>query len=134
MRVTTSQEFFNAAFSGARADGFRLSFSKLEVTADGREVGVGCAYRGARGAKCIVGHGVSDEELEQIRVIMNADESFNGDCFVRYGVISFEDIPDGEDACSFMRALQMCHDVCSGSDYERLLRQFAGRYGLTVPA
>lgn len=107
----------------------------LSIVAQGRrsaDLG-SCLYRGPSGAKCAVGHLLSDEQIKKYNVV-NSESVWDLD----RDLIS-EILPDDDEAPHFLSSLQVVHDTARTpetfvQDFKRKAAGFADRYNLQVPA
>lgn len=110
------QEIFNQAWLGLKAQGFERSMMERPPS------GWQCAYRGADGRKCAIGHCIPDEAYDPK---MEGHMAF--DDIVRDTLGGFTD-------SLFLYTLQGRHDTgITPAEMESGLRRFALERGLTIP-
>ncbi len=112
------QEAFDKAYKGIVAQG---CISLLDNSFN-------CAYRGADGAKCAVGHLITDEQITKYAI---------GNTVAVYSFpeeLIAELLPEDDDAMLFFEELQGVHDGAGGvSEFKTRAAKFAKEYKLTVP-
>ena len=110
----TKQEIFTKAYQGLKSQGFQRSVA-LDI--------FGCAYRGAAGKKCAIGHLIPDE---------NYRPSLEISCASSPKVRQAANIPDGV-SDEFLIELQRCHDMSSNPTHmQNNLDRFIEKYNLVI--
>lgn len=141
------QDIFNRVYLGLKSQGFERSMVEDEVASDG----VVCAYRGAEGRKCAVGHLIPDElytELVEGHPVYVLIEGKSIDLPDEDGEIyatPIKDAPENVQAlvghmrqylpfAHAINRIQKLHDNCfAPSQMKRELGFFAQEHGLTIP-
>lgn len=117
MAKVTLQSLFNKAYRGLAKQGFKKSMRGIVPT---------CAYRGANGTKCAIGHLIDDEAARQA-------DSRDNSSYPRVQDL----IPDSIKAVLSVELgakLQECHDFCdTPKEMKANLKDFAKKYNLKVP-
>jgi hypothetical protein len=112
--MMTRQGIFDKAWTGLKAQGFMRSMR-----------GKGCAYRGAEGRRCAIGHCIPDAAYR---------DEWEGRRYDAFAAIGLPRMYQDEHEFYWGVRLQGCHD--SGrtpAGMEENLRDFARKHNLTIP-
>jgi hypothetical protein len=113
--MRTRQEIFDIAWNGAKGQNFKRSVFENDPDT--------CAYRGAHGRKCHIGHLIPDDRYEPRFEVLG--------CRV-HTILHAAGI--SQDDADFARSLQIGHDEAkTAGGVERNLRAFAREHDLTIP-
>lgn len=116
----TLQQVFDDAYRGLAAQGFAQSVGE----------GGSCAYRGAKGRRCAIGHCISDAEYTP--AIENASVATRGDRYTE-AVELFDRLFAGL-SIDTLRTLQGVHDCgTTPAGMVSALKNFARHNRLTIP-